>query len=349
MGTNTLEIYTGGNLGDMRAGMLRRLRPEDAEALAALSSVDSATPNINLGAMLRFGNIAVNAQVTGVGHQYFRVRGTKLAEGSFFGPRAVERLEQVVVIDDNTRKRLFPDPRTDPIGQVVLLNNVACRVIGVTAQQNNNMLGGGGTSLAMFAPYSTVMGRMMSQAFISSITVRVADDTPMDAAEAAITRILTVRQGGQKSFFIQNSDSIRATVQSTTRMMTLLIGSIAGIALLVGGLGVMKIMLVSVTERTREIGVRMAVGARQGDILQQFLFEAVLVCLVGGALRVLLAMGISALASMVIASMVSDFTMVVSAEKYSARPPRTPTPIRFVRERYSRFVSCVIRLLQVEA
>src|SRR5690606_4796462 len=182
MGTNTLEIYSGGDLGDMRAATFRRLRPEDAEALASLSFVDSATPNISLGVTLRFGNVAANAQVTGVGHQYFRLRCTALAEGSFFGPRSVERLEQVIVIDDNTRKRLFPDLRTDPIGQVVLLNNVACRVIGVTARQNNNLLGGG-NNLAMFAPYSTVMGRMMSQAFISSITVRVADDTPMDAAE----------------------------------------------------------------------------------------------------------------------------------------------------------------------
>ncbi len=311
MGTNTLEIYSGGGLGEINAVTFRMLRAEDADAIANLSFVDSATPNVNTSATLRFGNIAVNAQVSGVGHQYFRVRGVKLAEGNFFGPRSIEHLEQVIVIDQNTRKRLFPDPRADPIGQVVLLNNVASRVIGVTAPQGNNMMFAG-NNLSIFAPYSTVMGRMMSRAFISSITVRVADDTPMDAAEAAITRILTVRQGGQKSFFIQNTDSIRATVQSTTRMMTMLIGSIAGIALLVGGIGVMNIMLVSVTERTREIGVRMAVGARQGDILQQFLIEAVLVCMVGGALGVLLAMGISALASLVIARMVSDFSMVVS-------------------------------------
>jgi macrolide transport system ATP-binding/permease protein len=316
MGTNTLDIYSGGNIGDIRAVTFRRLRPEDADALAALSFVDSATPNVNTSATLRFGNIAVNAQVSGVGHQHFRVRGTRLAEGAFFGPRAIERLEQVIVIDDNTRKRLFPDPRTDPIGQVVLLNNVACRVIGVTARQNNNMFGA--NNLSLFAPYSMVMGRMMSQAFISSITVRVADDTPMEAAEAAITRILTARQGGHKSFFIQNSSSVRDAVQSSTRMFTLLIGSIAGIALLVGGIGVMNIMLVSVTERTREIGVRMAVGARQGDILQQFLIEAVLVCLVGGALGVLLAMGVAAIASAVIASMVENFSMSVSAGSMAA-------------------------------
>jgi macrolide transport system ATP-binding/permease protein len=316
MGTNTLDIYPGGGLGEISSVTFRMLRAEDADAIANLSFVDSATPNVNTSATLRYANIALNAQVTGVGHQYFRVRGTKLAEGAFFGPRAIERLEQVIVIDDNTRKRLFPDPRTNPIGQVVLLNNVASRVIGVTAPQDNSMFVG--NNLSIYAPYSTVMGRMMSQSYVSSITVRVADDTPMDAAEAAITRILTVRQGGHKSFFIQNTDSIRATAQSATRMMTLLIGSIAGIALLVGGIGVMNIMLVSVTERTREIGVRMAVGARQGDILQQFLIEAVLVCMVGGALGVLLAMGISALASLVIATMVSNFTMEVSTQSVIA-------------------------------
>jgi macrolide transport system ATP-binding/permease protein len=310
MGTSTLEIQSGGSIGELRATTFRRLRAEDADALAALSFVDSATPNIGIGATLRFGNIAASAQVTGVGHQYFRVRGTKLAAGSYFGPRAVERLEQVIVIDDNTRKRLFPDSRVDPVGQVVLLNNLPCRIIGVLAKQNSNDFGG--NMLSIFSPYTTVMGRLMSQAFISSITVRVADGTPMDAAEAAITRILTMRQGGQKSFYIRNTASFLEAAESATRMFTLLIGSIAGIALLVGGIGVMNIMLVSVTERTREIGVRMAVGARQGDILQQFLIEAVLVCLVGGALGVVLAIGISKVASLIIASMFDDFQMIVS-------------------------------------
>jgi macrolide transport system ATP-binding/permease protein len=136
----------------------------------------------------------------------------------------------------------------------------------------------------------------------------------MAAAEAAITRVMTLRHGGQKDFTIQNSATIRETIQRTTRLLTLLIGSIAGIALLVGGIGVMNIMLVSVTERTREIGVRMAVGARQGDILQQFLIEAVLVCLVGGALGVLLAQGVAALVS----SVVDNFSMIVSLKSVLA-------------------------------
>jgi macrolide transport system ATP-binding/permease protein len=311
LGTNTIDIYAGSLLGDLRGTGFRQLRAEDADALASLGFVDSATPNVSTGATLRFGNIAANAQVSGVGHQYFRVRGTKLATGSFFGPRSIQGLEQVLVIDDTTRTRLFKDGSVDPIGQVVLLNNVPCRIIGVTAKQDNGFMGG---SLTVFAPYTMVMGRLMGQGFVSSITVRVADDTPMAAAEEAVIRIMTSRHGGQRDFFVQNSASIRASVESANRTMTIVIGSIAGIALLVGGIGVMNIMLVSVTERTREIGVRMAVGARQGDILQQFLIEAVLVCLTGGALGVLIALGVSALVS----SVAKDFQMTVSTGSIAA-------------------------------
>ncbi|HTQ37277.1 MAG TPA: MacB family efflux pump subunit [Steroidobacteraceae bacterium] len=311
LGTNTIDVYSGSLMGDLRSVTIRPLRAADADALAAQGYVDSATPNVGASATLRYGNIAASAQVSGVGAQYFRVRGIQLAAGSTFGLQSVDRLEQVLIIDDNTRSRLFPSRRTDPIGQVVLLNNVPCRVIGVLAKQPNNFTGG---NLTVYAPYSMVMSRLMGRAYISSITVRVSDDTPMDAAEAAINKLMMARHGGQKDFFLNNSANVRETIQSETRTMTLLIGSIAGIALLVGGIGVMNIMLVSVTERTREIGVRMAVGARQGDILQQFLIEAVLVCLVGGALGVLLALGAAAL----ISSVVKNFPMIVSIDSVIA-------------------------------
>jgi macrolide transport system ATP-binding/permease protein len=306
LGTNTIDIYSGGFGGDQRVSAPRPLRAEDAQALAAQSYVDSATPNVSAAVTLRYGSIALNAQASGVSEQYFRVRGTKLAAGGFFGPQAIYKLDQVLVIDDNTRNKLFPDKRVDPIGQVVLLNNVPCRVIGVTQKQSGGFVDSG--NLTIFMPYTTVIGRLTGRPFVQSITVRVADDTPMAAAEEAISRLMTLRHGGRKDFFINNTANIRETIQSTTRTMTLLVGAIAGISLLVGGIGVMNIMLVSVTERTREIGVRMAVGARQSDILQQFLIEAVMVCLVGGALAVLFAMGISALVSAV----VPNFKMIVS-------------------------------------
>lgn len=150
---------------------------------------------------------------------------------------------------------------------------------------------GNSDSLNVWLPYSTVMSRILGQSNVRSIVVRVNDTAPSSAAENAILTLIEQRHGA-KDVFTQNSDSIRQTIQQTTATMTLLISAIAVISLVVGGIGVMNIMLVSVTERTQEIGVRMAVGARQSDILQQFLIEAVLVCLLGGLLGVALALTI---------------------------------------------------------
>ncbi len=163
------------------------------------------------------------------------------------------------------------------------------RIIGVV---ENNLLGyRQSNSLTIFSPYTTVMSRLLGQHYLSSITVRVADDVAMDVAEQAVTNLMTMRHG-VADFSVFNTDNIRQTITSTSQTMTLLIAAIALISLIVGGIGVMNIMLVSVTERTSEIGVRMAVGARQGDILQQFLIETVLVCLLGGAIGILLALGL---------------------------------------------------------
>jgi macrolide transport system ATP-binding/permease protein len=193
-----------------------------------------------------------------------------------------------VVIDENTQNTLF-GPGVDPIGQVILLGKIPARVIGIVETKQNAF--GNTEALNVWIPYTTVMHRILGQSHLRSITIRVADDIPMDIAEQNITALLTKRHGVQ-DFFAINTDSIRQTVQSTTATMTLLVSAIALISLVVGGIGVMNIMLVSVTERTHEIGVRMAVGARQSDILTQFLIEAVLVCLLGGVLGILLALGI---------------------------------------------------------
>src|SRR5690606_1303648 len=148
--------------------------------------------------------------------------------------------------------------------------------------------GGGRDTVTVYLPYTTVQARMLGDNTLRTVTVRVKDETPSAVAEAGVTKLLTQRHG-TKDFFIVNTDEIRQTITSTTQTMTILISAIAVISLIVGGIGVMNIMLVSVTERTGEIGVRVAVGARQGDILQQFLIEAVLVCLLGGVLGVTLA------------------------------------------------------------
>jgi macrolide transport system ATP-binding/permease protein len=289
LGTNTIDVYPGADFGDMRSGKIQTLRATDATALASQSFVDSATPSVQTSVTARYANISATAQVTGVSEQYFRVRGLKLAEGSFFDESAVTRMDQSVVIDANTRTQFFPGADENPIGRFILLGNVPSRIIGVTQKQSGGF--GNNNNLNVWVPYTTAMGRMLGQAYVSGITVRVADNTPMSAAEQAITKLLELRHG-RKDFFLNNTSEIRETIEATTRNITMLIGAIAAIALIVGGIGVMNIMLVSVTERTKEIGVRMAVGARQGDILQQFLIEAVLVCLIGGLLGVSLALGL---------------------------------------------------------
>lgn len=287
LGTNTIDVYPGRGFGDMRSGRVQTLKATDADALATQSYIDSATPSVSSSVTARVGNKAASAQVSGIGEQYFRVKGMTLIAGRYFDQSEVKGLAQVVLIDENTQTQLFGNE--DPLGKVVLLGNVPARVIGIAKRQSMGF--GGSTSLNVWAPYTTVMSRMLGQSYINGITVRVKDDTPMDAAQSAITRLLTLRHGTE-DFFLSNTAEIRETIASTTRTMTLLIGAIAAIALVVGGIGVMNIMLVSVTERTREIGVRMAVGARQSDIRQQFLIEAVLVCLLGGVLGIVLALAI---------------------------------------------------------
>ncbi len=305
LGTNTIDIYPGKDFGDSRSGKVRTLTPRDADALSGLSYVDSVTPSVSSNATLRYGNADAQAQISGVGAEYFRVRGIELAAGRFFDAAAVRSLEQIVVIDHNTREQFFGDG-ADPIGHVLLIGNVPCRVIGAAKKSSGRQ--GGGNNLNVWVPYTTAMARLQGQDYLSNITVRVRDDVPMGAAEDAIVRLMTLRHG-RKDFFTSNAEDIRKTIDRTTGVMTTLISSIALISLLVGGIGVMNIMLVSVTERTREIGVRMAVGARQSDILQQFLIEAVVICLVGGALGVALAMSTAS----VFNSLSESFKMIVSA------------------------------------
>lgn len=310
LGTNTIEIYPGAGFGDLRSARVQTLKATDAAALASQSYVDSATPSVSTSVTAMYRNKMATAQVSGVGDQYFRVKGLKLAAGRFYDQSAVTGLQQVVVIDENTRKQFFGE-RADPLGQIILLGNVPARVVAVTKKQTNGF--GDNSSLNVWVPYTTAMARMLGQSYVSSITVRVADATPMSAAEQALTRLLKLRHGVQ-DFYLNNSAQIRETIEQTTRTMTLMIGSIAAIALVVGGIGVMNIMLVSVTERTREIGVRMAVGARRSDIMQQFLIESVLVCLLGGTLGVLLALGLGwVLESTGVFTLVFSLTSIVVA------------------------------------
>jgi macrolide transport system ATP-binding/permease protein len=304
IGTNTIEIFSGSGFGDQRAGRVRTLVPADADALAQQVYVDSATPMASSAATLRYGNVAVTGNINGVGEQYYRVKGITLAQGAFFDAASVASLAQEVVIDDNTRKQLFPT-MPNPLGQVILLGSVPFRVVGVAQKSESGF--GNREALNVYIPYTAAMRRVLGQSYLRSISVRVSDDASSEAAEAGINRLLKQRHGTQ-DFYTLNTDTIRQTIESTTQTMTLLVSAIALISLVVGGIGVMNIMLVSVTERTREIGVRMAVGARQSDIRQQFLIEAVLVCLLGGLLGIALSLGVG----WIFSAIGSSFQMVYS-------------------------------------
>lgn len=292
LGTNTITVYQGRGFGDnSRTAQVKTLIPDDGTALSEQPYVDGVSPSVNSSVTGRFKEIEASTTVNGVSEDFFYVKGMNFESGQPFDKESVTEQAQDVVIDSNTKNTFFADG-TNPVGQVILLGSVPSRVIGVIEEQKSMM--GNSDSLNVYLPYSTVMSRMLGQSNVRSIIVRIKDEYPSAAAENAILSLLVQRHGAQ-DVFTQNSDSIRETIQETTQTMTLLVSAIAVISLVVGGIGVMNIMLVSVTERTQEIGVRMAVGARQSDILQQFLIEAVLVCILGGILGVLLSLGIGQL------------------------------------------------------
>ena len=290
LGTNTITVRPGSGFGDRRAQAIDTLVAADADALSAQPWAASASPEIQTSASITWRGTSASVSVRGVGVEYFDVGGFAVQEGQAFGREALDGRRQVAVLDTEAASAFFPDPAS-AIGQVLMVGRVPLEVIGVASQTS---AGPGPTSPRIFVPYTTVAMRITGQTVVDSISVRVRDDADMAEAEAEIGALLTERHG-KKDFFLMNSDTIRSSITSTTQTLTMLISSIAIISLIVGGIGVMNIMLVSVTERTREIGVRMAVGARRADIVAQFLTEAVLVCLLGGLLGVALALGAGAL------------------------------------------------------
>ena len=303
IGTNTMTIFNGTGFGDRRAEQMQNLTINDATALNQQSYVQSVTPNSSSSGTLIYGNQTFSStSLKGVGEQYFDVDGLKLKSGNLFSAQDVADNNQVTLIDESAKKSIFPDE--NPIGKIVMFNKRPLRIIGVVSDKQ---MGGASSSLNLYAPYTTVMNRISGSKKIGSITVKVDDSVNTTVAEKGITELLTMRHG-KKDFFIMNSDTIKQTIESTTGTMKLLISSIAFISLIVGGIGVMNIMLVSVTERTKEIGVRMAIGARQFNILQQFLIEAVLICLIGGVTGILL----SGLIGLLFNVFMTDFTMAFS-------------------------------------
>lgn len=283
IGTNTIEIFPGSGFGDMRSGRIKTLTRDDASYLAKQNFLDYSTPNTNTSGVITYANKNINGSLRGGGKDSLAVNGITLQSGRTFSADDIENSRAVVIIDQNAKNELFADE--NPIGKTIFFNRRPLSIIGVAAP---NDAFGISENVRIYAPYTSVINNITGDRYIHSITVKVKDDIDTQVAEERLKSALSQKHG-KSDFFTFNSDTIKQTIESTTQTMQLLIASIAAISLIVGGIGVMNIMLVSVTERTKEIGIRMAIGARKSDIMQQFLIEAVLLCVLSGVIGVILA------------------------------------------------------------
>ncbi|MDY3694849.1 MAG: macrolide ABC transporter ATP-binding protein/permease MacB [Proteus mirabilis] len=296
IGSNTIDIYPGKDFGSDSPEDRQALTLQDVFALKQQSYVQAVTPQVQFSTRLRRGNQDSPASVAGVSDDYFTVYAIKFSQGRSFTSDMIQRQAQVVVIDENTRQRFFPTKK-EVIGEQIIIRNIPSTIVGVIAEKKSAF--GNGQSLKVWVPYSTLNSRILNRSYLDSITVRATEGYDASVAEQQIIRLLTIRHG-KKDIFTYNLDSFIKAAESTTQTMQLFLTLVAVISLVVGGIGVMNIMLVSVTERTREIGIRMAVGARASDVMQQFLIESVLVCLVGGLLGIGLSFGIAMVASIML-------------------------------------------------
>ncbi len=303
MGTNTIDIFPGKDWGTRRQPASRPSTSGISMPCSVSPIWKGQSPDSRPG-QLRYRNKTSSGSIVGVGNDFFRVKGMKLTNGRLFDERDIQNRAAVAVVDGKTIESLLG--KQDPVGQVVLVGTLPVRIIGVVEEETG--FGRSSQSVNVWLPYSAVMSRLISQNHFSQLTIRVKDGVQPALAEQAAIELLTQRHG-VKDFFTFSSDSIIKSVEKTTATMTLLVSAIAVISLIVGGVGVMNIMLVSVVERTREIGIRIAVGARQSDILQQFLIEAVMVSLLGGMLGVGVSLFIGLLFSLFVESIQMHFSL----------------------------------------
>ncbi|RZS56832.1 MacB family efflux pump subunit [Sphaerotilus mobilis] len=269
------------------------LLPEDAAAIAELPGVRLAVPEYGQAQQIRAGSVDVTTQVNGTGVDYAQARGWRLAAGTFHSAADERGAAAVLVLGHTVAQQLFEDG-SDPVGQTVLVRNVPFLVIGVLAPKGASASGNDQDDVALM-PLSTARLRLYGRAHLRAITVQVQDVARADAVADTVRALLRERHG-KDDFQVRNMASLLETASQTQDTLTLLLGSVAAISLLVGGIGVMNIMWVSVTERVREIGIRMACGARMRHILMQFNLEALLVCSAGGLIGVALGLAAAALA-----------------------------------------------------
>lgn len=301
LGTSTIEIQPGLGWDQPRPDFERSLTLEDVALLGKQPFTDSLSPVVGKTVRAIRGGKQVLVSLLGVSNGFFRVQGLHFVAGNRFTPRDLDDREPVIIIDPNVRNTLFADGQ-DPLGEIIQLAGVPFRVIGVADKQGPKYIG---EQPGAWIPYTSLLERMSGDAPLQSITLRIADGYPIEAAQQQIERRLDATHG-KRDFFTMTNDQLTKTIRKTSESMTLLITAIAGISLLVGGVGVMNIMLVSVTERTHEIGIRLSVGARPGDIMRQFLIEAMVICTLGGVTGVV---G-SGIAGLIFSQITQEFTMI---------------------------------------
>ena len=305
MGSNMIMISPG---ADMRGGVR-----QDASAMETLKQADYQTikdecnyisaisPTVNSSGQWINGNNNTQSSIYGVNQDYLSIRQLKVADGEMFTDNDIKAAAKVCILGQTVVNYLFPDG-SDPVGKVVRFNSIPFRVVGVLKKKGYNSMGMDQDDLVL-APYNTVMKRILAQTYLGGIVCSAITEEASQPAQDQITEILRrnhklkdatdTTEADEDDFNIRSQEEISSMMNSTMSTITILLGSVAGISLLVGGIGIMNIMYVSVTERTREIGLRMSVGARGVDILNQFLIEAILLSVTGGVIGVLLGVSLS--------------------------------------------------------
>ena len=304
MGVSTITIFPGRGFGDRSSAKRKNFNIEDVNILESLEFVDNAMPRTRSSGTLIYANTSSGASVHAGTEMILKISSVELKSGRNFTKDDIQNSASVIIIDENTQKTFFKD--SDPLGKIMIFNKRPFMVIGVGKRDEGAFSDG---SLSIYMPYTTLANKVTGSHKIRSIVVSIAPGVNSQLAEYAISEILKIRRGGT-DFYMINSDTILKTIKATTDTMSLLISGIALISLVVGGIGVMNIMLVSVIERTKEIGVRMAIGAKGADIMLQFLIEAILLCALGGIIGVLLAFGIGGLFNLISNDIKMSFSLV---------------------------------------
>ncbi|MCR6593574.1 ABC transporter permease [Campylobacter insulaenigrae] len=307
IGTNTIEIVSGKGLGDIRSGKTR-LNLSDLKTLSSLPYLDAVEAETSKMGVVTYKNNSLQARIRGVGPNHLKLDSSIMVSGRFINDEDIKDNTNICIVDENALKILFNNITSDRVlGKSIIFNKQPLIVVGVSKKEEKNEIAVDDNTIKIYTPYTTLMNKITGDKQIRMIVTKVKDEVNPTLAEEAIVKILKIKRG-QKDFFTINLDKIKQKIEENTATLTLLISSIAIVSLIVGGIGVMNIMLVSVSERTREIGVRMAIGARKEDILMQFLIEAVLICSFGAFLGVILSFVIIEIFN----SLQLGFTMILS-------------------------------------